>query len=189
MRLKAVSEAFDDSRFPPGAPIPDVVKLLNYRKDSFGTPMCYAAEEVMRGPSDWTVGERELMAALVSRQNQCPFCVGVHSAVASIALDDAESVGVALDDLESASIPDGLRATCALLTKFTNEPESLTRDDIDKVRDAGVGDVAIADAMHVGALFCVINRCANALDFELMDDYAPGGRHPLLELGYVSQLT
>jgi len=28
---------------------------------------------VMRGPSDWSVGERELFAAFVSSLNQCPF--------------------------------------------------------------------------------------------------------------------
>jgi hypothetical protein len=27
----------------------------------------------MRGPSEWTVGERELFAAFTSRLNQCPF--------------------------------------------------------------------------------------------------------------------
>jgi hypothetical protein len=28
---------------------------------------------VMRGPSEWTVGERELFAAFTSKLNQCPF--------------------------------------------------------------------------------------------------------------------
>jgi hypothetical protein len=28
---------------------------------------------VMRGPSEWSPGERELFAAFVSRVNQCPF--------------------------------------------------------------------------------------------------------------------
>ena len=30
-------------------------------------------QDVMRGPSDWSVAERELFAAFVSAQNQCPF--------------------------------------------------------------------------------------------------------------------
>ena len=46
---------------------PDVVKTL------FGTPFSAACHEVLRGPSEWSVGERELFAAFTSAQNQCPF--------------------------------------------------------------------------------------------------------------------
>lgn len=52
---------------------PDVVKTLKYRPDFFGELMGGVFQEVMRGPSDWSVGERELMAAYVSRVNACEF--------------------------------------------------------------------------------------------------------------------
>ena len=52
---------------------PDVLRALFYRPKFFGRPFSQALEEVMRGPSEWSVGERELFAAFVSAQNQCPF--------------------------------------------------------------------------------------------------------------------
>ena len=53
--------------------VPDVVKTLLYRPEFFGGPMCEWRQAVMRGPSTWSVGERELFAAFTSRLNQCVF--------------------------------------------------------------------------------------------------------------------
>jgi hypothetical protein len=52
---------------------PGVVRTLRYRKAFFGHPFSVLTQQVMRGPSPWTVGEREVFAAFVSRLNQCVF--------------------------------------------------------------------------------------------------------------------
>ena len=52
---------------------PGVVRTLLYRKGFFGAKFSELTHEVMRGPSQWSVGERELFAAFVSRLNQCVF--------------------------------------------------------------------------------------------------------------------
>src|SRR5207249_992121 len=60
-------------RLVSGRRVPDVVKTLIYRSEFFGRPMCDWTQAVMRGPSAWSVGERELFAAFTSRLNQCVF--------------------------------------------------------------------------------------------------------------------
>ena len=52
---------------------PDVVRTLRYRRAFFGTPHSAHTQASMRGPSAWSVGEREVFAAFVSRLNQCHF--------------------------------------------------------------------------------------------------------------------
>jgi hypothetical protein len=52
---------------------PGVVRTLRYRKEYFGRVFSELTQQVMRGPSEWTVGERETFAAFVSRLNQCVF--------------------------------------------------------------------------------------------------------------------
>lgn len=52
---------------------PGVVKTLLYRPDLLGSQLSDLTQEAMRGPSEWSPGERELFAAFVSNRNQCPF--------------------------------------------------------------------------------------------------------------------
>jgi hypothetical protein len=52
---------------------PDVMRTLRYHRHLFGGPHSAHTHAVMRGPSEWSVGERELFAAFVSRLNQCHF--------------------------------------------------------------------------------------------------------------------
>jgi hypothetical protein len=56
-----------------GHPVPDVVKTMQYRPDFFGGPMRELFQATMRGPSAWSIGDRELMAAYVSKVNECEF--------------------------------------------------------------------------------------------------------------------
>jgi hypothetical protein len=53
--------------------VSDISVALRYRPELFGRPFGELLQDVMKGPSDWTEGERELFAAFVSAQNQCPF--------------------------------------------------------------------------------------------------------------------
>lgn len=50
-----------------------VVKTLLYRPELFGEPFSEALDVVMRGPSEWSTGERELFAGFTSLLRQCPF--------------------------------------------------------------------------------------------------------------------
>jgi hypothetical protein len=50
-----------------------VVKTLLYRPELFGGPFSDELDDVMRGPSDWSPGERELFAGFASSLNQCLF--------------------------------------------------------------------------------------------------------------------
>jgi len=56
-----------------GGGAPDVVKLLLYRPSTFGDPFSALCQALLRGPSRWTPGERELFAAFTSRMNTCHF--------------------------------------------------------------------------------------------------------------------
>ena len=67
MRLNKLNQVLADEQ------VSDVVRVMSYRSDFFGHAFIDGLQEVLRGPSDWSVGERELFAAFVSRKNACQY--------------------------------------------------------------------------------------------------------------------
>jgi AhpD family alkylhydroperoxidase len=167
-----------------GHPLPDAAKLVFYRPDFYGARAKEFTHEAMRGPSDWSVGDRELMAAYVSRVNESPFCVGAHTATARRAYQDGPRVVAVLADLESAPIDEGLRATLGMLGKLTREGE-LDAEDMREVLSAGVSRQQVEDALAVGAAFNTTDRLADAFGFEVLspEGFEAGAKY-LLKRGY-----
>jgi len=145
-------------------PVPEVLKLVRYRSDFFGAPMQKVVHEAMRGPSAWSVGDRELMAAFVSKVNACEFCTKAHAAVAARAYHDEAKVSGVLGDLETAPIEEPLRATLRMLGKLTRE-QTVGPDDMRVLLAAGVSRKKIEDALAVCFAFNTIGRLADAFEF------------------------
>ena len=60
-------------RLTSGLRVVDILRTLFYRPEFFGRSISAWTQAVMRGPSEWSVWERELFAAFTSRLNQCVF--------------------------------------------------------------------------------------------------------------------
>jgi hypothetical protein len=60
-------------RLVQGRRAPDIVRTMFYRPEFLGRPVGRWTQAVMRGPSEWSVAERELFAAFTSKLNQCVF--------------------------------------------------------------------------------------------------------------------
>lgn len=165
-------------------PVPDAAKLVFYRPDFYGAPMKEFTHEAMRGPSAWSVGDRELMAAFVSKMNECEFCIGAHTATAARAYQDEGKVSAVLSDLETASIEEPLRATLRMLGKLTRE-HTVNADDMRAVLAVGVSREQIEDALAVCWAFNTTNRLADAFGFFVLGPKAfEAGAKFLLKRGY-----
>jgi AhpD family alkylhydroperoxidase len=165
-------------------PVLDVVKLVKYRSDFYGGPMSGVTHEAMRGPSAWSVGDRELMAAYVAKTNQCEFCTKAHSAVAQAAYHDGKKASAVMSDLDTAAVEEPLRATLLILGKLTRE-HAVDEDDMRAVLAAGASRQQIEDALAVCFSFNVIGRLADAFGFAVPGTEAfEAGAKYLLARGY-----
>lgn len=167
-----------------GMRLPDAARVAFYHKDFVGSVLGAWTQDVMRGPSPWSVAERELMAAMVARWNSCTFCVGAHRAVA---VHDAAPVMVdaCLTDYRTAPISQPLRATLPVLETMTLRPDELRGTHVQHAIAAGVSQEHLTDAMAVAAVFNIVTRYAEALDFTIPTDAEFGkAAAMLLKRGY-----
>jgi uncharacterized peroxidase-related enzyme len=167
-----------------GQRVVDAVKLARYRADFYGRPMGKVVHEAMRGPSAWSVGDRELMAAFISKANECVFCIKAHTAVSKRAYGESTKVEAVLSNVETAPIGEPLRATLRMLGKLARE-RTVNADDMRAVLAAGASREQIADALAVSFGFEVTNRLANTFDFAMPEPAAmEAGAKFLLSRGY-----
>jgi AhpD family alkylhydroperoxidase len=165
-------------------PVLDVIKLVKYRADFYGDPMSALTQEAMRGPSAWSVGDRELMAAYVAKTNLCEFCTRAHGAVAQRAYRNGNKVSAVLSDFDTAVIEEPLRATLLMLGKLTRE-HTVNSDDMRAVLTAGASRQQIQDALAVCFSFNVVGRLADTFGFFIPGPEAfESGAKYLLARGY-----
>jgi uncharacterized peroxidase-related enzyme len=96
-----------------------------------------------------------------------------------------EVVRAVLEDWRTARVDERTRATLGFLEKLNRAPTEVGPADVTPLRAAGVSDEAAADAVHVCAIFNVIDRVADALGFAVptAEEFARAAR-VLLVVGY-----
>lgn len=149
-----------------GMRLPDAARVAFYHKNFFSAPLGAWTQAAMRGPSAWSVGERELMAAMVAKWNSCAFCVGAHGAVAAKTMT-RPVVDAALADFRSAPITEALQGALVFLEIMTLRPMDLSADSAREALRSGVTNEALQDAAAVAAVFNIITRYADALNFAM----------------------
>ncbi len=159
--------------------------IIMGRPEQMG-PFSQLVNVLLRGPSSFTEGERELIGAFVSSTNDCPFCVGTHAAAASH-FDVPESTLQALaSDFETAPVDERLKPVLRYVEKLTKTPYRMTQADADAVLAAGWDESALSDAILICALFNMANRVVDGhgVDRATPREKLEGQGQVLAEFGY-----
>ena len=146
-------------------------------------PLIEFHEALLRGPSSFTEGERELIATYVSGLNHCRYCHGVHSATARLLGVRHELVDDRLD-IDAAAVDAKMRPVLRYARKLTQQPSSLIQADADAVFAAGWDETALYHIVAVTALFNLMNRLVEGLGIELDPAYVKPASERLARRGY-----
>lgn len=147
-------------------------------------PLLDYHELVMRGPSQLTWAERELIAAYVSGVNVCTYCHGVHTATAEALGMAAGLLSAALTDLDTAPVDEKMKPVLRYVGKLTSAPSRVTQADADAVFAAGWEEKALYDAILVCAMFNFMNRMVDGLGIRAGEGYFAMAGRRLHDGGY-----
>jgi len=102
--------------------------------------------------------ERELAAAATSRFNGCIYCASVHSRFAATYSKREADVQLLLDNGVKADLGERWNAIVAAAVALSTTPLTFGSQHVERLRSAGLDDLAIADLIHAAAFFNWANR-------------------------------
>ncbi|MBC7566503.1 MAG: peroxidase-related enzyme [Pedobacter sp.] len=143
--------------------VPGIRSLVMFRPET-GKYLYELAQELLRGESPLSQAERELIAAYVSKRNDCFFCMSSHAAAARCLYQSHEAiVDEVLKDMSSAAISDKMKALLNIAGKVQILGKEVTKEDIDLAKQEGATDKELHDTVLIAAAFCMFNRYVDGL--------------------------
>ncbi len=112
----------------------------------------------MHTDSMLTAGEKEMIAAYVSRLNDSDYCYAGHSRVAVNRGIDADIFDPLIENLDGAPIREEMKPLLRFVKKLTLKPAQISQADADEVFAAGWDEQSFHEAICVCARFSMMNR-------------------------------
>lgn len=155
--------------------VPNVFLTYTVRPEHFRRWFAYF-RELMQGESELSPAEREMIAVVVSSENQCLYCLVSHGADLRLALEDEILADRITLDYRRADLKERTSAMLNYAVKLTRSPVECSEADIERLRALGFSDQAIFDIAEVAAMFNFTNRLASATGMLPNREYHSLGR-------------
>ncbi len=129
---------------------------------------------LMYGKSPLKRPEREMLGVIVSKSNNCEYCVVHHFEALKHYLKDHQKLKKILDNYHKAGLSEREQMLCELAEVMTRIPESKkVHSLIRELKKSGMTERGILDTVMIISYFNFVNRIVLSLDVKLEKD--PGG--------------
>lgn len=105
---------------------------------------------------------KEMMFVAISRSNKCRYCEAAHLALCKMVGVDAQTRNDLVNQLDSLE-PKRSRVLIQFGVKASMRPMNLVEADFALLREQGLSDAAIQEAIQMSAIACYANQMADAL--------------------------
>lgn len=149
-----------------------------------GAVLMSLGETFLRGKSELSDAQKEILFAYGSALNSCDFCHISHKYTAAELGVDEAAFELLLISIDDAPIDEKLKPLLRYVQKLTRTPSRMTAADVAAVRAAGWSEDALFDAICICAFNNLMNRVVDAVGIEgTEEEHRESGRR-LATLGY-----
>jgi uncharacterized peroxidase-related enzyme len=154
---------------------PNVFLAYGYKPEHFRAFFHYY-DVLMKGPSELSRAEREMIVLAVSRVNACTYCTVAHGAALRILSKNPVLADQISANYRVADITPRQRAMLDFAVKMTNQSWAIEEAYRERLRRAAFSDRDIWDIAAVAGFFNMSNRVASATDMRPNAEYHGQGR-------------
>ena len=140
-----------------GVPI-NIITSLSERPDILAVVLALINRIVLQGLLPPTV--KQMIAMTIAMQNDCRYCTRLHTSALETMGVPQEVIQSCASDPELTGVPPPQRAILTLALKTSRDPQSVTDDDFQILRDNGLNDAEIMEVMIMAAAENFLNTWA-----------------------------
>ena len=145
--------------------LPGIRGPMIYRPDT-GVILNDLAEALLHDENNsLSRGDREMIGAYVSSENDCYFCQNVHGAMAGHYYEkDMPFIYSIKKDFQRADISEKLKSLLTIAGSVQIGGKHVTQEQIENAKRNGATDREIHDTVLIAAAFCMFNRYVDGLN-------------------------
>ena len=128
----------------------------------------------MFGKSPLRRWQREMIAVVVSKNNECPYCVAHHTTALGHFWKDDARIEKFCADYRSVGLSELEVKLCEYAEVMTRTPSKMTAEFTDGMKAAGVTDRMLHDTALIVSYFNFVNRMVLGLGVELEEHKGAG---------------
>ncbi len=125
---------------------------------------------IMFSKTNLTREEKEILAVVVSKVNNCDYCVNHHAEALNHYWKNSERLSQFISTLDDLKFSDKFRLAVKYASKLTINPSAVQKDEIEKLKNASWTDEDILTINLITSYFNFVNRIALGLGVKYSDE-------------------
>ena len=120
---------------------------------------------------------KETIAIVVSKTNNCDYCVNHHAEALLFYWKDSEKIKLFIEDYKKVEFEDRILVVLKYSEKLTSQPDEITEVDVNRLKETGWKDEDILLINLIVSYFNFVNRIALGLGVEFSEEEIKGYKY------------